>query len=97
MKTVSNDALIKGIFSASEETKSRLLLILQGEDVPLRSDEPLLLTMGQAAKLMGLSRSSLWRLLKIGRLEKVQLYPGSFRIRKSDILSLIKESGVRNV
>ena len=46
--------------------------------------------------MMGLSRATLWRLFKEGRLEKVELYPGSYRVRKADILTLIKECGVRN-
>lgn len=52
--------------------------------------------MGQTCELMGLSRSSLWRLIKSGRLEKIELHPGSYRIRRADILSLIAESGVHN-
>ena len=92
----SLDELMDAWFPATDEVKSRALLILQGEDIPSHIDEPLLLTMCQASKLMGLSRSSLWRVLKAGRLEKVELFAGSYRIRKSDILNLIAESGVRN-
>lgn len=85
---VTNDELIQAIFKAKPESKSRALLILQGEEIPLRLDEPLLLTMGEAASLLNTSRATLWRILKRGRLEKVELYPGSYRLRRSDVVSL---------
>ena len=95
MNTVTNDEIIQAVFTATDEAKTRALAILQGEESAADSlEEPLLLGMGQAAKLMGLSRVTFWRLIKSGRLEKVELYTGSYRIRKSDILALIAESGV---
>lgn len=99
MHSVSNDQIIQAVFTASAEAKSRALLILQGKEPVNKAEplgEPLLLKMGEATKLLGLSRATLWRLIKSGRLEKVELYPGSYRIRKSDILALIAESGVRH-
>ena len=94
--TVSNDKLFQAVFTATDEAKERALEILEGQEPPLGNDGPLLLSMGEACDLMGLSRSSLWRLLKSGRLEKIELHPGSFRIRKADIHTLIEESGVHN-
>jgi excisionase family DNA binding protein len=91
--TVTNDEIIQAVFSATEEAKSRALAILQGEDLPTTGgalEEPLLLGMGQAAKLMGLSRATLWRLIKSGRLEKVEIYHNAFRLRRSDILALVQ-------
>lgn len=90
------DVLIHAFFSAPEERQSRALLILQGADIPLRIDEPHLLSMGNAAKFLGISRTSLWRLIKIGRLEKVELYPGSFRVRRADLLDLVGKKGSSN-
>lgn len=95
-KTVSNDKLFQAVFTATDEAKERALKILEGREVPIENDGPLLLSMGETCELMGLSRSSLWRLIKSGRLEKIELHPGSYRIRRADILSLIAESGVRN-
>ena len=96
---VTNDRLIQAVFTATPQNKSRALAILQGRELapqPEPLDEPLLLKMGQAASLMGLSRATLWRLFKEGRLEKVELYPGSYRVRKADVHALINERGVRN-
>lgn len=91
------DDLIGKWLSATDESKERALEILEGKNLSSENDGPLLLSMGETCELMGLSRSSLWRLIKSGRLEKIELHPGSFRIRRADILSLIAESGVRNV
>lgn len=56
---------------------------------------PLLLGMGEAAKLLGVSRPTLWRLLKSGRLDKIELLPNSYRIRRADIEELVKNGRKR--
>jgi excisionase family DNA binding protein len=100
MKTVSNDDLIRAVFTATDEAKTRALAILEGRastpalsqvEGPSRPEDnsPLLLTMGEAAQLLNVSRATLWRTIKSGRLPKVELYPGAFRLRRSDILALV--------
>lgn len=93
--SVNNDDLIRAVFSATPEAKERALAILQGEEAPPINDEPLLLTMGEACELIPCSRATLWRICKAGRLEKVELYPNAFRLRKSDILGLVSRKAVR--
>jgi hypothetical protein len=90
------DDLIKAWFPAPEEAKSRVLLILEGKEPPSENDEPLLLTMGQACELIPCSRATLWRICKAGRLEKVELYPGAYRLRRSDVVALAKGKGAAN-
>jgi hypothetical protein len=46
---------------------------------------PLLMMMGDAAKLMGVSGATLWRVMKVGRLEGVEILPGSTRVRRADV------------
>ena len=95
MKTVINDDLIRAVFTATDEAKTRALAILQGREPPALSSVegsasgPLLLSMGEAAALLHVSRATLWRTIKAGRLPKVELYPGAFRLRRSDILDLV--------
>ena len=96
MKTVSNDSLIRSIFNASDEAKTKALAILEGRELSDTDSGPLLLTMGEAAKLIPCSRATLWRIIQAGRLEKVELYPGSFRLRKSDVAALANGKAVRN-
>ena len=43
------------------------------------------LGMGEAAKLLGVSRATLWRILQAGTIKKVELFHGSFRIRREDL------------
>ena len=92
--TVTNDEIIQAVFTASPENKSRALLILQGRAESPKSPqetigEPLLLGMGDSAKLLGISRCTLWRLIKAGRLEKVEIYNNAYRLRRSDLLDLV--------
>jgi excisionase family DNA binding protein len=99
MKTVSNDDLIRAVFTATDEAKTKALAVLEGRDVsPSRplDNGPLLLSMGEAAALLHVSRATLWRTIKAGRLPKVELYPGAFRLRRSDILAIVNGKSVRN-
>jgi len=91
--TVTNDQIIQAVFTAAPENKPRALLILQGKEPDPKSaplDGPLLMGMGDSAKLMGLSRATLWRMIRDGRLEKVEIYHNAFRLRRSDILALVQ-------
>jgi excisionase family DNA binding protein len=87
--TVSNDKLFQAVFTATDEAKERALAILEGKEPPSANDDIALLRMGEAAQMLRVSRATLWRVIKAGRLEKVELYPGAFRLRRSDILALV--------
>jgi len=96
MTAVSNDDLIRAVFTATDEAKTRALAILEGRAISPgepQDNAPLLLSMGEAAALLHVSRATLWRTIRAGRLEKVELYPGAFRLRKSDILNLVSGKG----
>ena len=49
------------------------------------SPEPLLMGMSASAKLLGVSRATLWRMTKAGLLQKIEVLPGSFRLRRADL------------
>lgn len=91
-----NDQIIQAVFAAEDEAKARALAILEGkEPAPLpvpevEPGEPLLLGMGEGARLLGVSRATLWRMIKEGSLEKVELYHNSYRLRRADILELAR-------
>jgi predicted DNA-binding transcriptional regulator AlpA len=86
----TNQRLIK-LLSATPEQQSAVDKILDGKMVKQTEQlsGPLLLNMTESAKLLGCSRTCLWRVLRAGRLKKVELFPGSFRLRRSDLLELV--------
>jgi len=51
----------------------------------METTSPLLLGMTASAKLLGVSRATLWRMIKGGVLQKVEVLPGSFRLRRADL------------
>ena len=85
---VTNDRLIQAVFKATEEAKEQALPLLEGREKPVPVD-PALLQMGEAAELLNVSRATLWRMVRAGRLEKVELYPNAYRLRRSDITAIV--------
>ncbi len=81
---VTNERLIQAVFTATDEAKEQALPILEGRETP----KPLL-QMGEAAALLNVSRATLWRMIRAGRLGKVEIYPNAFRLRRSDINALV--------
>ena len=92
--TISNDKLFQAVFAATDEAKQRALEILQGKEPTEAIDGPLLLGMGESAELLNVSRATLWRTIKAGRLDKVMLYPGAYRLRRSDVIALANGKAV---
>ena len=91
-----NDDLIRAVFTADDKAKEKALAILEGRDIPDTDSGPLLLSMCEAAEMLHVSRATLWRTIKAGRLPKVELYPGAFRLRRSDILAIVNGKAVKN-
>lgn len=46
---------------------------------------PFLIPMREAATLLGVHRTVLWRMTKAGRLARVEILPGSYRVRREDV------------
>jgi len=61
--------------------------VLEGRARPVApaSTGPLLCGMSAAARFLGVSRSTLWRMVKAGRLGRVEVMPNSFRIRRAEL------------
>jgi len=87
-----NERLLK-FLQATPDQQVAIDRILNGEAEPARrvmENGPLLLGMGKAASLLGVSRGTLWRMLNAGRLGRVEVLPGSFRVRRADIELLVQ-------
>jgi len=82
----SNERLLR-FLQATPEQQAIIDRVLEGKMAvaPEPPKGPLLLGMGAGAKLLGVSRATFWRMIKAGRLTKVEVLPGSFRVRRSDI------------
>jgi excisionase family DNA binding protein len=84
--SIPNDLLMR-FLQATPERRAASERVLSGEAVAKRSEttRPLLLGMSASAKLLGVSRATLWRMVKAGKLTKVEVLPGSFRLRRYDL------------
>ena len=84
--TISNERLVR-FLNASPEQQAMVDRILEGkvEPAPVPPSGPLLVGMGAGARLLGVSRATLWRMIRAGRLDKVEVLPGSFRVRRADL------------
>ena len=85
----ANARLVK-ILQATPEQQAAIDRVLAGEfpAVATKTVGPLLLGMGVAATLLGVSRATLWRMIRAGRLARVEVLPGSFRVRRSEVEAL---------
>jgi predicted DNA-binding transcriptional regulator AlpA len=78
---------LKRLFEASPEQIGAIDVILEGkiQKSPMATLGPLLMGMSASAKLLGVSRATLWRMTKAGLLQKIEVLPGSFRLRRADL------------
>ena len=92
MNKVENEQIITAVFSATPEAKARALEVLKGNEIPAPARKvpsgPQLITMGKACELLGCSRTTLWRAVHAGSLQKVELFKNSYRLRLDDVLAL---------
>ena len=88
--TNSNERLMR-FLQATPEQQAAIDRILEGKpDVRAPAPTgPLLIGTCAAAALLGISRATLWRMVKAGRLSKVEILPGSFRLRRADVEAIV--------
>jgi excisionase family DNA binding protein len=93
---MTNEMLIQ-LLQATPEQQAAIDEILTGRmpAVPVVASGPLLLSMGKAAELLGVSRPTLWRMLNAGRLTRVEVLPQTYRVRRSEIEELVNGKGTK--
>jgi hypothetical protein len=81
---------LKRLFAATPEQLRAIDGILESGicEKPVVTSGPLLLGMSASAKLLGVSRTTLWRMTNLGVLQKVEILPGSFLLRRADLEAL---------
>jgi excisionase family DNA binding protein len=84
---MSTEERLKRLFEASPEQLGAIDGILEGKFQTKAAEPvgPLLMGMKAAAKFLGVSRTTLWRMVIAGRLKRVEVLPGSFRLRRVDL------------
>lgn len=90
---MSTEERLKRLFAASPEQLGAIDSILDGK-FQMRTTEsvgPLLMGMMAAAKFLGVSRTTLWRMVNDGRLKKVEVLPDSFRLRRADLEAIANQ------
>ncbi len=96
--------LMRAALLVDEARKAGALRVLRGEAEAVDPAEalrqrrsvsgPLLMSMGAAAAFLGVSRGTLWRMIDAGRLEKVELFHNSNRIRREDLEAIVEKRGI---
>jgi len=80
--------------------KSLLQRLISGqtaEALPKATDDaPLLLNQKQAARALGISRVTLWRMTKSAVFHPVEIFPGSFRYRREEVEAVAREGHLAN-
>jgi len=84
------EEIMQAVFTAPDERKQAALSALRGEPVATARPVtgPLLLGVGAGARFLGVSRATLWRAMRAGHIEKVELFAGSYRVRRQDLEAL---------
>ena len=84
--------LLQALLGATEQQRAAALRLLQGKATSASTvsgdKAAFFLSMTDAATYAGVSRTTLYNLIQMGRLKPVELLPGFRRIRRSDIEAL---------
>ncbi len=91
---MNTEERLKRLFEASPEQIGAIDSILDGkiQKPPPQTIGPLLMGMTASAKFLGVSRTTLWRMVDKGRLQKVEVLPGSFRLRRVDLEAIANQN-----
>ncbi len=81
---------LKALLTAPPETLARVDAALAGKIMTERPESLRLLRPGEFAERSGLSRCSVWRMCKEGRLRTVDIRKGSHRIPESELVRLVE-------
>lgn len=85
------EEVMQATLAAADDRKQVALRVLRGETLESAARPttgPLLLGMGAGARFLGVSRATLWRACLAGRIQKIELFPGSYRVRREDLEAL---------
>jgi len=88
---LTSDQRMMKLLQATPQQIEAVDRVLNGDPPPKSRvlDGPALLGSSAAAKLLGVTRGTLWRMIHAGTIHKVQLYRGSYRVLRVELEDLI--------
>jgi len=97
MLTLTTEQRLSAILAANPDTLRRVDRVLTGEptEAPTGPTDRRLLSIATAADALGVSRTTVWRLLRDGRLPCVELRPGSRRIPSAAVTAFAQKGGAQ--
>ncbi len=92
---MTTERRLSAILAATPDVLRRVDRVLSGEiEGATDTGDRRLLSIQQAARALNLSRTTVWRLLRDGRLPVVELRPGSRRIPSAAVTAFVKGGAV---
>ena len=82
--------LMVGLMKARPEQKSHIEHYLFNTVPHELMEKGSLMKIREVGDVLGVSRQTVWRMVKGKRLRQVEILPGTFRIPKADVLALIQ-------
>jgi predicted DNA-binding transcriptional regulator AlpA len=104
--TTATQAILRSVadndpsLTVGEKSLFQRLILGQADTAlsrPVMTDGPLLLTQVEAARILGVSRVTLWRMTKEAVFRPVELTAGNFRYRREEIESVAREGRCANL
>ena len=86
---MNTDERFKLLLSATPAQQAAVDAVLVEQPESKRPVSFRLYRMGEAAELTGLSRTTLWRAIKEGRLSAVEIRKGSNRIHETELMRFV--------
>ena len=90
---VDLEELLLALLAADNLRRHAALRVLRGERLTAGvedDDGPALMRTGEAAQFLGISRTTLWRLVRDGRIDQIEIRRGSHRYRKADLKRFVR-------
>ena len=89
---MTTEKRLSAILAATPDVLRRVDRVLTGEPAEGATDpgDRRLLSIAQTARALNLSRTSIWRMLRDGRLPCVELRPGSRRVPSQAVTEFVK-------
>lgn len=81
MSDATANARLLKLLQATPEQVAAVDRVLAGQPI----SGPVPIGMSEAARFLGLSRATLWRMIRAGRFEKIEVLRGSHRLRRADV------------